>query len=85
MSGGSPNPSNPNLGFVNMKFDATFLQSSPLLQAGNSGPYHSDPHADQDPSDLPFVKDARRPQATAAVALLDHLDLQVLLSSLSSS
>ena len=46
----SPDASDPNLGFVYMKVNATFLKSSPLLQAGNPGPYHCDLHADQDPS-----------------------------------
>jgi len=64
-----------------VKVDATFLQSSPLLQAGNPGPYHCDFHADQDPSDLPFVNDARPPQAKAAAAVHEHLEVQVLLSS----
>jgi len=81
----SPNPSDPDLGFVDMKINATFLQSSPLLQAGNPGPYHCDLHADQDPSDLPLVNDARRPQVTAAAAVREHLEFQVLMSSLSLS
>ena len=49
VSSSSPDPSDPNLRFVNMIVNATFLKSSPLLQAGNPSPYHCDLHADQHP------------------------------------